>query len=171
MKINYDTEIVERNKEIATMLGWKEATLEYKLKWCAIPTEERLNRINPKYVPILMKENEYPLFESSFVWHLDWNWLMEAVAFIKQNIKLSDDEYTKEAKIGEFFIDEWEFRVKKYYLRIIQWTENGWRMFFGANENPELSMYYIIGENCTSEKEAVFLIVSDFAKLYNEGKS
>jgi hypothetical protein len=160
---------IERNKEIATMLGWKEATLEYKLKWCGIPTEERLNKIKPKYVPILMKENEEPLFESS-IWHLDWNWLMEGVNFIKQNIKVSDDGYTKEAIIGEFFIDKWEFSVKKYYLRIIQWTENGWRMFNGVNENPDLSMYYIIGKNCISEKEAVFLIVSDFAKLYNEGK-
>ena len=30
-------------------------------------------------------------------------------------------------------------------------------------------MFYVIGENCESEKEAVFLISSDFAKLYNEG--
>ena len=144
-------ETQERNKEIALMLGW-----EY--------VEER-DVWNPNML------HDYSFVKSEDLkFHSDWNWLMDGVNFIKQNIKLSDDEYTKEAKIGEFFIDEWEFRVKKYYLRIIQWTENGWRMFFSANENPELSMYYIIGENCTSEKEAVFLIVSDFAKLYNEGK-
>jgi hypothetical protein len=34
-------------------------------------------------------------------------------------------------------------------------------------ENHDLSIYYIIGENCQSEKEAIFLAVSDFAKLYN----
>ena len=72
--------------------------------------------------------------------------------------------------IGDFFIDEWNFKVKSYYLRVIQWTENGWRMMLNRNENYELSMLYIIGENCDSEKEATFLIVSDFAKLYNEKK-
>jgi hypothetical protein len=122
----------------------------------------------------------YPLDDNSFLsklryvmmcnlkFHSDWNWLMESVEFINKNIKTSND--TQDAKIGELFIDEWKFRVKQYYLRIIQWTENGWRMFDGK-ENSELSMFYIIGENCESEKEAVFLIVSDFAKLYNEGKA
>jgi hypothetical protein len=38
------------------------------------------------------------------------------------------------------------------------------------DKNRNLSMLYIIGENCKNEKEAVFNIVSDFAKLYNEGK-
>lgn len=76
--------LTERNKQIALMLGWKEATLEYKLKWCSVPTEERLNEINPKYVPILMKENEEPLWESSLKWHSNWNWLIEAVQFINK---------------------------------------------------------------------------------------
>jgi hypothetical protein len=95
---------------------------------------------------------------------------MEAVEFIKKNIKVSSGDNTKDAKIGEFFIDEWNFKVKSYYLRVIQWTENGWRMMLNRNENYELSMLYIIEENCDSEKEATFLIVSDFAKLYNEKK-
>ena len=133
-------EIQERNKQIALMLGKKEQ-LEYWKQWVDI--------------------------ESKLKWHSDWNWLMESVEFIKKNIKTSND--TQDAKIGELFIDEWKFRVKQYYLRIIQWTENGWRMFDGK-ENSELSMFYIIGENCESEKEAVFLIVSDFAKLYNDKK-
>jgi hypothetical protein len=34
--------------------------------------------------------------------------------------------------------------------------------------NRDLSIYYIIGENCQSEKDAIFLVVSDFAKLYNK---
>jgi hypothetical protein len=79
--INKETQ--DRNKQIALMLGWKEATLEYKLKWCAVPTEERLNRLDQDYVPILMKENKDPLWSSSLLWHSDWNWLMEAVEFIE----------------------------------------------------------------------------------------
>jgi hypothetical protein len=77
-------EIQERNKQIAMMLGWEEATLEYKLKWCSVPTEERLNRLNQDYVPLLMKENEDPLWNSSLLWHLDWNWLHDAILFLKK---------------------------------------------------------------------------------------
>ena len=159
-------EIQERNKEIALMRGWKEATLKYKIKWCGVKTEDRLNRLDKDFVPILMKENEEPLWEDSLRWHSDWNWLMESVEFIKKNIKSSSN--TRDAKIGELFIDKWEFKVKSYYVRLIQWTKNGWRM--PDRDDMELSLLYIIGENCESEKEALFLIVSDIAKLYNEKK-
>ena len=132
-------QIQERNKQIALMLGWKEATLEYKLKWCAVPTEERLNRLNQEYVPILMKENQDPLWNSSLLWHSDWNWLMEAVEFInkthKENNPYRDLHYT----IG--------------YL-----LHGGW---WGDNRIPERLL---------SDKTQLFLAVSDFAKLYNEGK-
>jgi hypothetical protein len=91
-------EIQERNKQIALMLGWKEATLEYKLKWSGVKTEERLNRLDKDFVPILMKENEEPLWEDSLRWHSDWNWLMEAVEFINnthnQGIPHRDLHYT-----------------------------------------------------------------------------
>jgi len=139
-------EIQERNNQIALMLG-------------------------------LHHDEDVVIFSDmmSYAWdnlkfHKDWNWLMDAVDFIKKNIKVSSGDNTKNAKIGDFFIDEWNFKVKSYYLRVIQWTENGWRMMLNRNENYELSMLYIIGENCDSEKEATFLIVSDFAKLYNEKK-
>jgi hypothetical protein len=72
----------ERNKEIALMLGWKEATLEYKLKWSGVKTEDRLNRLDKDFVPILMKENEEPLWEDSLRWHSDWNWLMESCKYL-----------------------------------------------------------------------------------------
>jgi len=142
-----EQEIQERNKQIALMLGWKNLN----------------DNSFPEYINAF--GDFYSLKELKF--HSDWNWLMESVEFIKKNIKTSND--TQDAKIGELFIDEWKLGVKQYYLRIIQWTENGWRMFDGK-KNSELSMFYIIGENCESEKEAVFLIVSDFAKLYNDKK-
>lgn len=157
-------EILERNKEIALMLGWEEATTEYKMKWCAVPTEERLSRLNQTYVPFLMKENNEPLFEDSVLWNKDWNCLMDAVKFIKKNLRTSED--TDDAKVGEYFIDEWRFGVKSYYIRLIQWNDKGWRMF--DRENIDLSIYYVIGENCQSEKEAIFLVVSDLAKLLNK---
>jgi hypothetical protein len=111
-----------------------------------------------------MKENNEPLFEDTVYWSKSWNSLMDAVGFIKQNLRTSED--TADAKVGEYFIDEWRFGVKSYYIRLIQWTDNGWRMFDGVNR--DLSIYYIIGENCQSEKEAIFLAVSDLAKLYNK---
>jgi len=134
VKIMTQQEIQERNKQIALMLG--------KL---------------PKEIPFLGYCYSIPEF------HSDWNWLMEAVEFVKKNIRTSNN--TEKASNKEIFIDEWEFKVAKYYLRIIQWTNAGWRMFDDKNRN--LSMLYIVGENCESEIEAVFKIVSDFAKLYN----
>ena len=131
-------EILERNKEIVLMLG-------------------------------LNHDEEAFVFDGqAYSWDLprfysDWNYIMDAVGFIKQNLRTSED--TADAKVGEYFIDEWRFGVKSYYIRLIQWTDNGWRMFDGVNR--DLSIYYIIGENCQSEKEAIFLAVSDFAKLYN----
>jgi hypothetical protein len=125
-------EIQERNKQIAMMLGWKEATLEYKLRWCAVPTEERLNRLDQDHVPILMKENKDPLWSSSLLWHSDWNWLMEAVEFIE-----------------------------KVY--------NNQPIYFGHN-NCVIFSPKTIKSKGKDKKEAVFIAVSDFAKLYNENK-
>ena len=116
-------EIQERNKEIALMLGWKEATLEYKLKWCSVKTEERLNRINPEYVPVLMKENEEPLFESFLRWHSDWNWIMKAIQFLQNHFESKERSWTS---------------IERYPLY--------------------------------TDIETVFVLVSDFAKHYNEGK-
>lgn len=127
-------EIQERNKQIALMLD------------------------------IELHESQLSMTHSHYTcYHSDWNWLMEAVQFIKKTVKTSYD--TKNAQVNELFIDEWEFKVKRFYIRLIQWTKNGWRMFDENNRN--LSILYIIGENCRDEKEAVFLVISDFAKLYN----
>jgi hypothetical protein len=125
-------EIQERNKQIAVMLGWNEATLEYKLRWCAVPTEERLNRLDQDDVPILMKENKDPLWSSSLLWHSDWNWLMEAVEFIE-----------------------------KVY--------NNQPIYFG-HKNCVIFSPKTIKSKGKDKKEAVFIAVSDFAKLYNEKK-
>jgi hypothetical protein len=140
-------EIQERNKQIALMLGWKEATLEYKLRWCAVPTEERLNRLDQDHVPILMKENKDPLWSSSLLWHSDWNWLMEAVEFIE---KLQSDNF-----IMDFF-----------------WLNGSNVALHQKDKQRGLILWETHGrfKNVETKKEAVFIIVSDFAKLYNEKK-
>jgi hypothetical protein len=147
-------EIQERNEQIALMLGWEEGNLSGI--W-----HKKDDTAN--YV-VYSEHNNYP--HRGLPFHRDWNWLMEAVEFIKRNIKTSND--TENAKDKEIFIDEWEFKITKYYLRLIQWTNEGWRMF--DNRNRNLSILYIIGENCQTEIEAVFKVVSDFAKLYNDKK-
>ena len=85
----------ERNIEIAKMLGWKMATLEYKLKWCGVPTEERLNKLDPQYVPILMKENEEPLWNDTLSWDSNWNWLMDAVKFLTVHFDGKDKNFER----------------------------------------------------------------------------
>ncbi len=163
-------EIQERNKQIALMLGWKNSFAHKVDRYGYYQTVDGystpyINTLDEQAVEYQSDKNAFAIEDLQF--HSDWNWLMEAVEFIKKNIKVSSGDNTKDAKIGEFFIDEWNFKVKSYYLRVIQWTENGWRMMLNKNENYELSMLYIIGKNCDSEKEATFLITSDFAKLYN----
>jgi hypothetical protein len=140
------SEIQERNKQIALMIGKKHQNNSIVVHYnnvCGVnPTGETWQEC---------------------IFHLDWNWLMEAVTFIKKNIRLSTN--VSNAKDGEYFIDEWEFKVNKYYVRLIQWTGKGWNMF--DRQNKKLSMFYYIGDNCESEQQAVFLVVSDIAKLLN----
>lgn len=138
-------EIQERNKQIATMLGWKEATLEYKLKWCGVPTEERLNRMSQDYIPILMKENKEPIFGDTLRWHLDWNCLMEAVYHLELNLEKNIAIYTQ----GRCTISGYVGEYKKPYVEIDRWST-------GSKEF-----------NYDNKKEVVFLAVSDFAQKFN----
>jgi hypothetical protein len=81
-----------------------------------------------KYV-VYSEHQNYPNKGLPFL--RDWNWLMEAVEFIK-NLDLSEFNY----HVGKMTL----FRVHK-------------------NTIEKMSI--------TSKKEAVFLAISDFAKLYN----
>lgn len=137
-------EIVERNKQIALMLGWKEATLEYKLKWCSVPTEERLNKLEQSYVPILMNEKGEALFEDTLDWHSDWNALMGALTYI--------------TKLG------WNWELIDFKGSVDEDNCFSCSIF---NLEPYKPLNKI--EHSSSEPiKAVFLVVSDFAKSYNE---
>jgi hypothetical protein len=156
-------EILERNSRIATMLGW-----EYIDKDSHPTAYENYGwwKVGTYHKDIDARNNEnWKGFNDSLNFHKDWNKLMIASSFIKKNIRTSYN--TEGAKFGEIFIDEWEFKINRYYIRLIQWKD-GWKMFDESNRN--LSILYIIGENCHSELEAVFKAISDFAKLYNENK-
>jgi len=72
--------------------------------------------------------------------HSDWNWLMEAVEFI-ENLKIDDFGY------------------------IVEMLPATSRVYLSRNNYTIVSV-----EPKSSRKKAIFIAVSDFAKLYNEGK-
>jgi len=81
--------------------------------------------------------------------HRDWNWLMETVEFIEEKLKL------------ETVISIMGFGSNNQYINI----NRGISIINETYDNPSK----IMGKAST-KKEAVFIAVSDFAKLYNEGK-
>lgn len=116
-------EIQERSEQIALMLGYVNTTpadkdfniFEYPTKFGAIP--KMIETMSMKF-------------------HSDWNWLMEAVEFVKKTSGIS--------------------------------------MVQGPVKKPTCVIHLgdlkaLSGQSNTL-KEAVFIAVSDFAKLYNERK-
>ena len=79
-------------------------------------------------------------FEKELKFHSDWNWLIEAVVFIQKQLIVQNDEFCIE------FYEGLPNRPRTY----VSW----------GNSKTESS----------DPIEAVFTAVSDFAKLYNEGK-
>ena len=97
--------------------------------------------------------NEDMLHDYSYVedlkFHRDWCWLMETVEFIEEKLKL------------ETVISNMGFGSNNQYINI----NRGISVINETYDNPSK----IMGKAST-KKEAVFIAVSDFAKLYNEGK-
>jgi hypothetical protein len=86
-------EIQECNKQIATMLGWKE---EQPGSWFRVT-----DSVN--YV-VYSEHNNYP--HRGLPFHRDWNWLHEAVEFIEEKLKL------------ETVISNMGFGVNNQYMNI-----------------------------------------------------
>ena len=66
-------EIQERNKQIALMLGWECQSTKTKYSYWKLPNNERY-----------FCDYEFPKHDKNFIFHSNWNWLMEAVEFIQQ---------------------------------------------------------------------------------------
>ena len=119
-------EIQERNKQIALMLGMKiEGT--YITNW--------------KEFNSLLHS-----IEDTLKFHSDWNWLMEAVEFIEEKLKLKT------------VISNMGFGINNQYININRDVS----IIDETIDNPSK----IMGKS-SNKKEAVFIAVSDFAKLYN----
>jgi len=138
-------EIQERNNEIATLLNWEKCLVnkldEYGYRQCLegfiTPWENHLNE------DTLNAENEINIFAiEDLRFHLDYNWIMEAVEFIRLK-NWSYDMYCPNNIIEKNSDEEFECN-------------------FWDKKNPE-----IIGRSKTSLKEAIFIAVSNFAQKYN----
>jgi hypothetical protein len=77
------------------------------------------------------------------IFHKDWNWLMEAVEFIE---KLNG------------------------YCYSVYTLKNTCQVFKHYNTGKQKLVSSTIYSRKLTKKEAVFIAVSDFAKLYNENK-
>jgi hypothetical protein len=88
-------------------------------------------------------------YESILQFHSDWNWLMEAVEFICNTLGHRKYSYSHEDHSRCVFTD----------MAILHQTHD----FGGGN-------IVIDSGTQNTEKEAVFIAVSDFAKLYNDKK-
>ena len=119
------TEIQERNKQIALMLGKK-----YKNNSIVIHYDNVCG-VNPTGATWQV-----------CLYHSDWNWLMEAIEFIE---KLG---YESLLGSSEYYYPEKGMRHIQHFIK------------------DDLTIYH----ESKDKKEAVFIAVSDFAKLYNEKK-
>lgn len=119
-------EIQERNKQIALMLGMK-------IEGTYITNRKEFNSLLHS-------------IEDTLKFHSDWNWLMEAVEFIENKLKLGT------------VISNMGFGINNQYINI----NRGVSIVDETIDNPSK----IMGKSST-KKEAVFIAVSDFAKLYN----
>jgi len=133
-------EIQERNKQIALMLG---AEIQNKLKRIYI---DKMIDNESTFHNMSVDLNTYEWNGTKNIhyipfdmlqFHSDWNWLMEAVEFID--------------KLNNYFI---QIEEKSCYVYDISKFDN-------SQTNA-----FIIKDGKT-KKEAVFIAVSDFAKLYN----
>lgn len=132
-------EIQERNKQIATMLRYKLITPSMRKN----PGEWSISywqKDHPEKQDVLCSEKYLPF-------HSDWNWLMKAVEFIEEKLNL------------ETVISNMGFGSNNQYINI----NRDISIINETIDNPSK----IMGKS-SSKKEAVFIAVSDFAKLYNE---
>jgi len=123
-------EIQERNKQIALMLG-------------LTPTKGFGSKKNQYFKKI---DSDKTIIYNKVLFHSDWNWLMEAVEFIEEKLKLKT------------VISNMGFGINNQYININRDVS----IIDETIDNPSK----IMGKS-SNKKEAIFIAVSDFAKLYN----
>jgi hypothetical protein len=136
----------ERNKEIALMLNWKYvSSIDIKEKKYSESIFAGWWSNIPNVYHVKVNRNLYRgrgLNDLSF--DSDWNWLIEAVEFIEK-LKMEVSIIQNECSIID--IEKAEKEENPFMIESVT------KCFDGVDK-----------------KEAVFIAVSDFAKLYNEKK-
>lgn len=98
--------LIESQILLAKLMGYRTATLEERIKWIG-GDEERMLRMNPNYVPILMKgEFDEPLFADSMSYDTNYNWIMEVVEEVNKRDWVTI--YADSCKIHALNNDEFE---------------------------------------------------------------
>lgn len=132
--------------------------------FCEHPFIKKWNELNDKPDRV---SQDFPW--EKFEYHSNYGLLMQAIEKIR-NWKGSDE--AKNAKVGEYFIDEFKIGKNSVYIRLIQWvgkSKGGWRMF--DDKNRDLSILYVTDNtdpnfgNAKNLKEALFMAASDFATV------
>lgn len=138
-------EIQSRNREIALMLGFKyvKTKKSYNIEKVndtnSIFHNASIDNDTYEYNIRLLKNIHY-IYEIDLAFHLDWNWLMEAKRFAERkglDISIRGHEVMVYSPFRKF-----------YHIRLVE---------------PKLDA----DVDDSSIIEAVFIAVSDFAKLYN----
>lgn len=138
-------EIEERNKEIALMLGGKyirNEDLSFEPKGCW-------------HIPLFMDAKQ----DYDLKFHSDWNWLMEAVDFIK-----SLKETEGNCKGSCYMVTT--FSIYNNGVLIIY--ENGDLHGSIRIDHTDNGKYFKDVGYVDTAKEAIFIAVSDFAKYINQ---
>jgi len=104
------------------------------------PTDKDFNIFENRCKPFAALPNMIETMSMKF--HSDWNWLMEAVEFI--------EKLGYESLLGgsEYYYPEKDMRYIQHFIKEDE----------------------VIYHESKNKIEAVFIAVSDFAKLYNENK-
>lgn len=144
--------VKERNESIAKFLGWSKEKNELRDDACWYKNFG--GAIGIAYQP------EYPYYSLPF--NKDLNYLFQAIDKIR---KIKDDRNSNEAKKDEYILSEFEIKANSFFCKLYQWMGRGkgWRMFGaeGLNTNGDLSILYIVNENCEDWREGLFLFISD----------
>lgn len=142
-------EIKHRNEAMAKFLGWFKDPKGLQDTWYTW----KMGFTKPaQYVAYSEHSDPY----KGLPFHHDLNYLYMVLE--KVNLMRSENE-SKNCKVGEYFIDRFEIGRKQFFISMYQWTKNGWRS--SKNENPELTILYIVGENCKDWKDGLYMSISD----------
>lgn len=137
-----------RLEEIAKMLGWYQELKGYTVgSW--------FKKTDVSIIVAYSIHNNYPHQDLPF--RRDYNYLMQAFEFMR----LQAYRRKNRNKDTELYIDRFELNRNSIFLSVMICEDAKWKF---------KTISYIVGKNAETYKDAMFMAISDFAKIYNEFK-